>query len=121
MRTYGRITNPDGSKTWVEVDTDANGFNDAVYLTTLIQCLKLNLNESPFWGNYGIPAEPSVVQQVFPDFYVTRTQQQFSQFFASLIVAKDAGGVDADGRPSPVYNIHVVTNYGSKSELQVPV
>ena len=35
MRTYGRNYNPDGTYTWVEVSTDANGYNDDVYLTTL--------------------------------------------------------------------------------------
>ena len=43
MRTYGRVTNEDGTKTWVEVDTDANGYNDAVYVTTLAQCLQLSV------------------------------------------------------------------------------
>lgn len=37
MRTYGQ----DESGKWVTIATDANGFNDAVYLTTLVQNLKL--------------------------------------------------------------------------------
>jgi hypothetical protein len=45
----------------VEVTTDANGYNDAVYLTTLSQVLKLNLGESPFYANYGIPQYQSVL------------------------------------------------------------
>ena len=44
MRTYGR--NSEGK--WVLVETDENGFNDSVYLTTLIQNLKLAPQESPF-------------------------------------------------------------------------
>ena len=83
MRTWGRING-----VWTEVSTDANGNNDLVWLTTLIQVLKLNLNESPFFGNYGLPAHQSVVQQVAPDFYVAQTQQQFAQYFASLIIAR---------------------------------
>lgn len=120
MRTYGRVTNADGSKTWVEVDTDVNGYDDAVWLTTLIQVLKLNLNESPFFGNYGIPAQQSVIQQVFPDFYVAKTQQQFAQYFASLIVSKQ-NVATSQGQPVPTYNINVVTNYGAKISAQVPV
>ena len=64
MRVYGRTTNEQGQTSWREVDTDANGFNDFVYLTALVQELKLNLGESPFWADRGIPAKPSVVQQV---------------------------------------------------------
>jgi hypothetical protein len=120
MRTYGRIYNDDGTYKWVVVETDANGFNDEVWLTTLCQTLKLNLNESPFWANYGIPAEPAVVQQVFPDFYVSRTQQQFSQYFASLIISK-VNVTTAQGQPVPTYNIAVVTNYGAKKFAQVAV
>ena len=42
MRTYGQ----DESGKWVTIATDANGFNDAVYLTTLVQNLKLAPQES---------------------------------------------------------------------------
>ena len=114
MRTYGRVTNQDGSKTWVVVETtDADGNNDYVWLLTLIQCLLLNLGESPFYANYGIPAKPSVVQQVMPDFYIWQTQRQFAQYFASLIVSKDPG-------PDPVYNVNVTTNQGTKIAVSVP-
>lgn len=107
MRSYGRVTNPDGSKTWVEVTTDSNGYNDNVYLTTLAQCLKLNLGESPFYANYGIPAQQSVVTQVFPDYYVSQTQSQFSPYFASLIINRVVGSYP------PVYNATAVTHSGS--------
>lgn len=124
MRTYGRIfaLNPDGSQQnpqppgypyWIQVNTDANGYNDAIYTTTLIQVLKLNLGESPFWANYGIPAQPSVVQQVFPDYYVTITQQQFAPFFASLIISKVPGTIN------PTYNINLTTQQGSKFSATV--
>lgn len=114
MRTYGRVTNPlTGVKTWQVVTTDANGFNDAVYLTTLIQVLLLNPGESPFYANYGIPAQQSLIQQFFPDFYVNRTQQQFAQFFGSLIVSKQES-------PDPYYTVNVITKAGSKQILQVP-
>lgn len=113
IRTFGRITNEDGSKTWGEVDTDAQGFNDAVWLTTLIQCLKLSIGESPFYANYGIPAQRSIVQQIFPDFYVAQTQAQFAQYFASLIIAKVANPL------TPEYNVNVVTNQGVKIVTQI--
>ena len=114
MRTYGRIRNPDGSRTWVLVETDANGFNDMVYVTTLIQCLLLNLGESPFYASYGIPAKPSIVQQIVPDYYVARTQQQFSVFFASLVVAKQLSN-------PPTYRINITTHQGVKINASVPI
>ena len=107
MRTYGRQIDPaTGLLTkWVVVETSPEAGDDYVWLTTLAQCLKLNLNESPFFANYGIPAKPSVVQQIFPDYYVTSTQQQFAQFFASLIVTKIPSS-------TPTYKINVTLNNG---------
>jgi hypothetical protein len=80
----------------------------------LAQVLKLNLGESPLYANYGNPAHESVVQQVFPDFFVRRVQSQFSQYFASLIIAKVP-------LPTPVYNITLVTNNGVTVNANVPV
>lgn len=123
MRTYGRTVDVlTGKKTWWVVVTDVNGFNDSVYLTTLAQVCKLNLGESPFFGTYGIPAHPSVVTQIYPDFYMVRIQQQFAPFFASLVmtptpIAQGAADSD-DGRPVPAYNINVLTNYGSRIGVQ---
>lgn len=115
MRTWGRTFNPDGTWQWVKVETDpVTGNNDAVWITTLIQCLKLNLGESPFYAQYGIPARPSVVQQVFPDYYVTQTQQQFASKFASLTIAKVTS-------PSPEYTVNITTNVGTKISAIVPV
>lgn len=114
MRTYGRITNPDGSKTWQVVTTDANGFDDAVWLTTLCQNFLLNLNESPFFANYGLPAVQSVLQQVQPDYYVAQIQKQFAQYFASLIVTKVPAAAE------PTYDVAVTTNQGSKIIVRVP-
>ena len=122
MRTYGRVAqNPLYPKvlTWVEVDTDSGGFNDLVYLTTLAQVLKLNLNESPFFGNFGIPAKASVISQVYPDYYVTFIQQQFAKYFTSLIVSR-AVVTTSKGQTVPVYTINVVTQYGSKLTTQIP-
>jgi hypothetical protein len=122
MRTYGRVAlNPLYPKalTWVEVDTDANGFNDMVYLTTLAQVLKLNLNESPFFSNFGIPAQQSLITQVYPDYYVSFTQQQFAQYFTSLIISREVV-TSSKGQPMPVYTVNVVTKYGSKLTAQIP-
>ena len=124
MRTYGRIfaLNPDGSRQvpqppgypyWEVVTTDAAGFDTPVYLTTLCQNFLLNLNESPFFANYGLPAQQSVLQQVQPDYYVAQIQRQFAQYFASLIISK------VPNVPNPTYNVAVVTPQGSKIVVQV--
>lgn len=109
MRTYGRVPvdplDPNGPKQWVVVETTPQGYNDGVYVTALAQCLKLNLNESPFWANFGIPAKQSLMQQIAPDTYVSFTQQYFAQFFASLVVAKLP-------TVTPEYNVSVITHQG---------
>lgn len=120
MRTYGRIPNPAATPivplppVWTEVTTDANGFNDLVYATTLIQVLKLNQGESPFYANYGIPAKTSVVTQVAPDYQSMRTQQQFSQYFANLVIAKTAD-------LPPTYKVNITTHAGVKLSATVPI
>lgn len=113
MRTYGRITNADGSRTWTVVETDANGNNDLVYLTTLCQVLLLNLGESPFYATYGLPAQQSILQQVLPDLYVALTQQIFAPYFASLLITKTATV------PVPTYTVNVTTHSGVKAVAQI--
>lgn len=105
----GRINRP----FWVEVSTTPSGQNDYVYITALIQCLKLNINESPFWADWGIPAQQSVIQQVFPDFYVSLIQQRYAPFFARLQITKVQS-------PIPTYNIEVVTNQGVSLNVSIP-
>lgn len=115
LRTWGRAHNQDGTYgPWTAVMTDQDGANDLVYFTTLCQVLLLNLGESPFWANYGIPAHQSVITQVFPDYYVTYTQQQFAPYFASLIVSKR-------NTPDPEYNVNVTTHAGVKLNASVPI
>jgi hypothetical protein len=108
MRTYGRING-----VWTEVLTDSNGFNDQCYLTTLVQVLKLNLGESPFWANMGIPALNSAQMNLPPDAYVAIVQQYFAQYFANLSVAR------VPGQANPTYNIFALTNYGAQFFLTV--
>lgn len=116
MRTYGRTYDQNGKPTWVVVTTDTNGYNDNVYLTTLLQVLQLNLQESPFWANYGLPDQQSVLQQIAPDFYVAITQQQFSQYFASLSIARS---ISADGI-TPTYLVSCVFQSGAILVTEVP-
>lgn len=104
MRTWGRII-VNGRKQWVEVSTDANGSNDLVYVTALCQTLKLNLNESPFYATYGIPAHQSVQQQVSPDYYVALTQRAYAPYFANLTIRRTSSY-------PPTYAVTVLTHQG---------
>ena len=92
--------------TWVAVTTAPNGDNSQVYLTNLCQVLLLNRNESPMYANYGIPDQPTIAQQVFPDIYVWQTQQQFAPYFASLIISRNPGS-------PPFYKIQATTLAGA--------
>lgn len=115
MRTWGRVPNPNGgAPLWAEVSTDANGLNDNVWITTLIQCLKLGLGEDPFFANYGINAQQSIMTQIFPDYYTYQTQSLFAQYFVSLTVQKTRAA-------TPTYNINAVTHSGVVIEEQIPV
>ena len=114
MRTYGRTYDSLGNPTWVQVDSQPDGNFEYGYITTLIQVLKLEQGESPFFSNYGIPAQRAIIQQVFPDFYVTLTQQQFSSFFASLQITKE-------NSTTPTYDVNIITTQGTKFQQKVAV
>jgi hypothetical protein len=122
MRTWGRTRDTlTGVKTWHLVETDAQGFNDMVYLTALIQVCKLNLNESPFYASWGIPAHPSVVSQIPPDYYVALTQQRFASRFLALTLVRMHNAVDETNRPAPYYYFSVITHVGAFLSFNVPV
>lgn len=80
MRTYGR----DGNGNWFRITEESS-----VWLATLVQTLRLGQGESPFFGNYGIPAQQSVITQIAPDAAVARTQAQYAPYFAMLTVTAD--------------------------------
>lgn len=107
MRTYGR--NDLGE--WVVVETDAQGHDDYVWITTLAQCLKLIPGESPFFANYGIPSQDSIITQVYPDYYVALMQAAFAPYFSSLTIARVPNSANANP-PTPTYNVNIVTNQG---------
>ncbi|WP_237929984.1 hypothetical protein [Buttiauxella sp. S19-1] len=115
MRTWGRVTDANGSKRWVVVEQDDDGDFSYGWLTTLIQTLKLGLGESPFYAQYGIPAQQSIVTQVYPDYYVNMTQQQFAGYFASLSISK------VDGAVNPTYEIQAILLNGVTYRGQIAV
>ncbi len=135
IRVFGRFYDANGNYTWQVIQTDANGVSDYAYITALIQCFRLNLNESPFWANFGIPAKQSVDQQIPPDYYVTLIQQFFLQFFVSLIVSRVPKSAVAEqaftgpifGPPNvvvpnpadPVYYVQVMRSNGSIIQFNI--
>ena len=104
MRTYG--VNSSGQ--WVEILETSY-----IYLATLAQTLRLNQGESPFYANYGIPAQNSVHTQIPPDLAVNRTQTQYAPFFASLAVIKQQNVLN------PTYNISAVFLNGTTISTMV--
>ena len=107
MRTYGRFTNPrTGVKKWVKVEADAQGFEDNVWLTALIQHLKGHVGESPFFAQSGIPQQPCAVQMIYPDFYINSIQNKFADKFRYLAITAVLGA------SVPTYNVQVVTHSG---------
>lgn len=115
MRTWGRVTDISGNKQWVAVESDENGDFSYGWITTLIQTLKLGLGESPFYAQYGIPAQQSIISQIYPDYFVNMAQQQFSGYFASLSVTKVAEKVN------PTYDIQAVLLNGVTYRKQIAV
>lgn len=113
MRIYGRVP---GTKSWTVVESDPQTGSDSwVYVTAFCQALLLNLNESPFYAGFGLPAQQSVIMQIAPDFYVSRMQQYYSQFFAALIVSRDPAAAD------PTYNIKATLFEGTPASVTVQI
>lgn len=104
MRTWGR----NAAGAWVEI-TDTG----SVWLATLVQTLRLSQGESPFYGNYGIPGQQSVMSQIAPDAAVARTQSQYLPYFASLVISPVAGA------SQPTYTVQAVTKDGQAITTQI--
>lgn len=106
MRTYGRTFDDAGEPTgWVVVESTPQTGDDLVWATTVCQAMALNLNESPFYSDVGLPARQSVIQQIAPDFYVMRMQQRFAQYFASLVISRVPAA-------EPAYRVNITTHQG---------
>jgi hypothetical protein len=114
MRVWGRQYAENGTYQWVAVTTQANGLNDGCYVTALAQCIKLNLGESPIYANAGIPQYTTIMTQTFPDFYMSRIQQQYAQYFASLTITR------VPGTTPPQYNVSAVTHSGAVISQNIP-
>jgi len=104
MRSFGK----DNNGNWQEINSP-----EYIYLATLAQTLRLSQNESPIYGNYGIPGEQSVMTQIAPDVAVNRTQQQFAGYFSSLSVMRVQSAL------VPTYNITATLPSGTPVQIIV--
>lgn len=137
MRVWGRTYDALGNGKWVAVETDSNGFDDYPHITALVQAIRLNLNESPFWGQFGLPARQAILQQQPPDYNMQFIANYFSQFFASLVISRapiappggtfrtqqqnrPAGAQDAYD-PTPTYFVQILRKDGSTFEATVAI
>ena len=109
MRVWGRQNGQ-----WVAVETGPEGLNQEVYVTWLAQVLKLNLGESPFWANWGIPQYQTIMTQIAPDYYMMQTQGYFAGKFAALAITRVPNVQD------PTYNINIVTKTGATITAEIP-
>jgi hypothetical protein len=95
MRAYGIVNGK-----FVKVTEEST-----VWATTFIHTLKLNLGESPFFANYGLPSQESVMTQIAPDFFIEHTRQQYSDKFAILKMTTKAA-------INPTYDAFIMTKQG---------
>ncbi|MXV44309.1 hypothetical protein GS501_04520 [Saccharibacter sp. 17.LH.SD] len=101
MRVWTRQHQPDGSRHWVAVD------GDQAIIAWLQNALLLQLGESPFWVDWGIPITQTLLTQVWPDYYTTMTQQRFAGYFASLTIIREPQS------DNPAYRINAILPDGT--------
>lgn len=104
MRSYGQ----DKNGNWLEITETSY-----IWLATLIQTLRLTQGESPVYGNYGIPAQNSVMTQIAPDVALNRTQSQYAPYFSSLTIVRQ------QNTTQPTYNIKAVFKNGTTIQTTV--
>lgn len=113
MRIHGRKKNADGTLSWVTIDTEKGGDQDSVYVLWLIQVLKMNTLESPFWPDWGVPMWQALQNTYYPDSSLAKIQSDFSQYFAYLSITRVPSASDI------AYSISLITKSGSQATFQV--
>ncbi|QDH14162.1 hypothetical protein E3E12_08125 [Formicincola oecophyllae] len=105
MRVWTRQWQPGGKRRWV-----ATTGNQAL-IAWLQNALLLELGESPFHVDWGIPVTNSLVTRIWPTFYLEQTVGRFRDYFASLQVAPTAGADTENGPPD--YTISAIFTDGT--------
>lgn len=98
MRVWTRQHQSDGTRRWVAASS-----NQAT-IAWLQNALLLQLGESPFWADWGLPVTRTLVSQIWPDYYVNMTQQRFADYFASLLITHETDPPD----DNPAYRISAI-------------
>lgn len=98
MRVWTRQHQPDGTQQWKSVD------NKQASIAWLQNALLLQLGESHFWADWGLPVTQNIVTQIWPDYYVNLTQNRFSDYFASLRITHDSTSTE----DNPVYQVAAI-------------
>lgn len=104
-RVWARIHNDDGTRTWQAIETTSAGSNDNLNFIWLQNVLLLNINESPFYSDWGVPVHQTMVSQILPDYYMSLIQRRFSEYFASVIINRISA-------TTPTYSISVTSATG---------
>lgn len=112
MRIFGRQANPDGSYTWVTLDTANGDSQDAIYVLWLVQTLKLNTLESPYFPGSGVPMWQALQNTFYPDSSLATIQATFAPYFSYLSIVRLTN-------PDPYYKITVITKGGANTTFQV--
>lgn len=110
-RVWGRVAS-NGTRKWQAFETDSNGYDDAPNIIWLQNALLLNLNESPFYADWGIPIQQTLATSVFPDYYTSKTQQRFSAYFPSVVITR----VSASDLS---YSVNITTKTGYKVSQRI--
>ena len=108
-RVWGRVHSKPGAttdtRTWQAFETDDTGSDDLPNFIWLQNALLLRIDESPFYSDWGIPVQQTLISQVFPDYYTSIMQRRFSQYFASCIISRQS-------TTTPSYGVSIVTLTG---------
>ncbi|QCE32947.1 hypothetical protein FAI41_04685 [Acetobacteraceae bacterium] len=79
-RIWARTGKPDqnGKRQWISVS------NNTAILTWLQQAVLLQLGESPFWVDWGLPVIGALTQGIYPDLYIQKTKERFQPYFLNI-------------------------------------
>lgn len=106
-RVWGRETGAGGVRVWEAFETDSAGVDDYPNFIWLQQALLLNLNESPFYADWGIPVQQTLATSIYPDYYTAKTQKRFSSYFPSCSISRIPSS-------DVSYSVNITTKSGVK-------
>ncbi|KMQ89824.1 hypothetical protein RF55_10509 [Lasius niger] len=84
-RVWARTGQPDqdGKRKWISVS------DNTAILTWLQQAVLLQLGESPFWVDWGLPVIGFLSQGIYPDLYMQKTKERFQPYFLNVNINRN--------------------------------